>query len=372
MLVRTLWSHVRGYVIIRAKGNRLEALINEAVAAGVHLWQLERASSRLLVARTEAADFARLARTGQRLGVRVTALEKRGFPFACRRARQRRALVAGGFLFAALLYVLAQFVWFIEVEGVDGIRPEAVLHAAAEAGLRPGVLRSSVRRDAVVDGLHRQLPRVAWAGIELRGALATVRVVERTEADATLHSPGDIVAVADGVVEHIVVTRGHAVVAVGDTVEASQPLIRGAKARSAAPEEGEEDELVLPADEPTTIRAEGSVWGRVWYRGYAEVAVSADGQLSPEAPSVASAKERALAAAEASIVEHLPPGADIRERDVTAYEELHLQPAIVRATVTVSVYQNLGRFVPVIRSPEAEGDGLKDERDGQSVERTRQ
>lgn len=357
MLVRALWSHARGYVIIRAKGKRLETFINSAIAADIHLWRLERAAPHLLIARIEAADFARLARTARRVGVHVTVLQKFGVPFLLLRARRRRAFVAGALLFIVSLYVLAQFVWFVRVEGTTDLAPEAVLAVASRAGLRPGVLRDDVKREEVVLMLHKQLPRVAWTAIELRGALATVQVVERTVADPLLHVPGHIVAEQDGIVERIAVTQGHAVVEIGDTVEAGQPLISGMLTPGGVPYEER-----LRAGQLPFIRAEGTVWGRVWYRGYAEVSL-----LTADMTAVAmeAARERAVAAAAAAVAERIPPGAEIKERDIAVADDLDLLPPVVRATVTVAVYQNLGRFSPVAADEPAGGVGQKGESDGQ-------
>lgn len=357
MLVRALWSHAKGYVIIRAKGRRLEAFINSAVAAGIHLWRLERAAPHLLIARTDAADFARLARAGRRVGVHVIVLQKFGLPFAMFRARRRRGFVVGAVLFVVSLYVLAQFVWFVRVEGTADLRPEAVLAAVAEAGLRPGVLRDDIQPDVVTHALHKQLPLIAWTAVEMRGALATVRVVERTVADPQLHVSGHIVAAHDGIVERIAVTQGHALVDIGDTVEAGQLLISGMLTPGGAPYEER-----VRAGELPIVRAEGAVWGRVWYRGYAEVALS-ESNVSEDVVQLAG--EQAVAAAAAAIAERLPVGAEIKERDVVVQEELALQPAIVRATVTVTVYQDLGRFSPVTTDPLAGADGQKDESHGQ-------
>src|SRR5690606_21169012 len=133
---RRLWWHVRGYVIIRAYGRRLEALINGAVREGLALWDLERASSALLLGRAFAADYRRLARLGRRLGVRVDVVGKAGLPFWAAQARRRPGLVLGGAVFVGVLCWLAQFVWFVHVDGAQTLPPAAVLEAAPAAGLR--------------------------------------------------------------------------------------------------------------------------------------------------------------------------------------------------------------------------------------------
>lgn len=357
MLVFELWSRIKGYVIIRAKGRRLEAFVNDAIKADIHLWRLERSAPHMLVARTKARCYARLARIGARVGVRVTVLQKIGLPFWLLKARRRTVFVTCGLLFALSLYVLAQFVWFVRVEGIRELTAQEVLSIAEQAGLRPGVPRHEVKQDDVVHRLHQKLPRLAWSGVALRGALATIRVVERTNLDPALDAPGHIVAAADGIVERLIVTRGTPVVDVGDTVAEGQLLISG----MLTPESTSYVER-LQAGEKPFIRAEGLVWGRVWYRGYAEVALipSDDGTIDGER-----AKNDALAAAAAAIEERLPPGAEIKERDVSTVEDVAVQPAVVRATVTVAAYQSLGRFSPVDADSTADGVGQKDESNGQ-------
>lgn len=360
MLARSLWSHIYGYVIIRANGRRLEALINSAVRDEIHLWRVERASDTLLVARVRAADFARLARHGRRLRVRVDVLKKRGAPFWLARARRRRMFVLGGALFMAVVYGLAQFVWFVRVDGADAVPAEVILQTVAEAGLRPGAARSTIRRDDVERTLYLEVPRLAWAAVELRGAVATVRVAERTALDATLAQVGHIVAVRDGIVERVTATVGQPLVAPGDTVQTGMPLISGVL-RSDTDAYAER----LQAGLPPLVRAVGTVWGRTWYRGYGEA--RAPGPTSPDmsAPTDDQLAAEAIAEARAQAIADLPPDAEIIDEDVEVVDDRLLEPRVVRAAVTVTVLQNLGRFSP-LTAEERENGGLpKDETDGQ-------
>lgn len=367
-----LWSHTKGYVIIRAKGRRLEAFINGAIGVGIPLWRLERAAPNMLVARVLAADFARLARGARRFGVRVTVLQKVGLPFWLARLGRRRVFVVTGLLFALALYGLAQFVWLVRVDGNEQLTEAEILLVAERSGLHPGVGRNEVQPDEVVYMLHRELPRLAWVGIDVKGTLATIRVAERTVPNPALHGPGHIVAVADGIVERMIVTRGVAVVDVGDTVEEGELLISGrmSDAKPDEPEPSEEAEDVPASsmdegDESPLVRAEGSVWGRVWYRAFAEVTLSGSGH---DEVAVAETSAEAVAVADEALSRRIPSGADVRERDVVIVEELSLQPAVVRATVTVAVYQPLGRFVPISATDgdddPLDGDDLPDLDDG--------
>ncbi|MBO8141425.1 MAG: sporulation protein YqfD [Firmicutes bacterium] len=397
MRLRSVWPVIGGYVIIRAKGGRLEAFINRAVAAGVHLWRLERIAPHLLVARAAAGDFPRLARAARLHGVQLRIVQKAGLPFFLARARRRHGFIVGGALCAALLYGLSQFIWFVRVEGNERLSAEEVLAVAAGAGLRPGVLRDEVRRDIVERRLHLELPQIAWTAVNVRGAVATVRVVERTGLDVDARGPGHIVSAGDGVVERVTVIRGEALVAPGDTVRQGQPLISGLLSSGS---ESYDDKLAR--GELPYVRAEGSVRGRVWYRGYGEAplfrTIDEDtGRVhrlltvrigerewtfgSPEPPfadvrwerregawkrpwdvgwtlhvahevrrlrepvAEALAREAAMAAALAQARQQMPVGATVVQEDVQV--TIDKEAGVVRASATVEAVQELGRFSPV-------------------------
>lgn len=358
MLVQTLWSLIQGYVIIRANGRRLEAFINAAVRDGIGLWRVERATTSLLVARVGAAQFGRLARHGRRVGVRVDVLKKVGMPFWLHRARRRPLFLLGGALFALALYGFTQFIWFVNVDGAETVPTADILAVAAESGLRPGTMRRAVGRQHVEQALYTQLPKLAWATVELQGVTATVRVVERTSAEDVLHDVGHVVAVRDGIVERVAVAVGEALVAPGDTVQAGMPLISGFLSPGT-----EAYEERVRAGLPPAVRAVGSVWGRTWYRGYGEARADAGvDELGPEQRDAL--RRRAVEAAWSQATAAMPGDAQIVEDEVVVIEESQFEPRVVRAAVTLTVLQNLGRFFPLPPDEQDDGGQLKDELDG--------
>ncbi len=295
-----------------------------------------------MVAEAHAGDFRRLARHGRRLQVRVDVLEKGGVPIWAARARRRPTLVLGGALFAAALYWLGQFVWFVHVDGAQTLATADVLRAAERAGLHPGAARHAVRRESVERTLHLELPDLAWAAVELRGTVATVRVVERTGADPSLTQPGHVVAVRDGIVERVSVTAGEALVAPGDTVQAGMPLISGVLTPGS---EGYEERAGR-----TAARGQGlglSVGPDVVPRLRRRARVSEHAPASGPEADAHTLTQAAVERARRQAAEALPPDAQIVEEDVVVVDNRAVEPRVVRAAVTITVLQNLGRFSPL-------------------------
>lgn len=207
------------------------------------LFDVVRVNPSLLVAGVEPRSVRLLRHIGRGSRVKASVLKKTGAPFLGARLRRRKGFVLGFLLFPAALYLLSSRVWFVHVEGARRLPASAVLEVAREAGLVPGVPRSTVDRRRVARELLLTLPRLSWAAVEMRGTLAVVRVVEREVPDPATLGPAHVVAARGGKVEKLIPFRGTPRVTVGDRVRPGQLLIEGTP----------------------TLRADGIVRARVRY-----------------------------------------------------------------------------------------------------------
>lgn len=261
-------------VVIGVKGERLEQFVNQAVRAGVGLRRIERPRPDLLVARVEAGDFRRLRAVCRRRPWQARVLHRGRSGF--KRLLGRSGLVVGAGLAALALLLLSQRIWFVRLEGAERVSAERVYAVAAESGLRPGVRREDVDRDAVQRSLLMELPAVAWAAVDLRGTLATVRLAERIQHGAALDLPGHIVAARSGVVERVVVVEGEPAVEPGETVQAGQLLVSGLLPPGSEAYRAALDDGRLPY-----LRASGKVYARVWHEAEADAALEV-AELQPK------------------------------------------------------------------------------------------
>jgi len=251
--VKVTWFHaVRGCVTIRIFGDGTERLVGEAAGDGIELLDLRRTSRGELECVVTAGDFFRLRPHLRRTGCRLRIVRKRGLPFLLARIGRRKFFAAGLALFFAGLYLLSSLVWRIEIEGNERLTDERIMAAARAEGLYP--FQWSFRlpdTGELARRLQLALPGAAWVGVEKRGTLVTIRVVETTEPEPReLLSPRHLIATEDAVVTRVTATRGRPVVKKNQRVRKGDVLISG---------------IIGGEGNTVTVPAEGTVRGLVWH-----------------------------------------------------------------------------------------------------------
>ena len=256
----------RGYLEVAVSGDQAVQLVQAVVAAGVPVWRLRRAGA-AYHACLLARDYHRLRPFVRQYRARVRILGRRGLPFQVR-SRARRAVFTGLIIFVGLLYVLGGFVWRIEITGAETTSRAEIIAALDAVGLRGGQPKRLVDTEAVEEGVLLAIPRLSWVGVELRGVVAHVQVIEKNVPGylAGEMAPADVVAAKAGRVEALIVLAGQAQVVEGDQVEAGQVLISGD-----APRWEYHGRTSPPGPQPAEVRARGLVRARVEYDLYGEV-----------------------------------------------------------------------------------------------------
>jgi similar to stage IV sporulation protein len=249
-------SFLTGYVEILARGPQLEKLINLITNSNFYLWDVKRLGPEVLQAKIRAHTFLRIREFIRKSGSTVRIHRKRGWPFLRRKLGRRKVFFIAAILFIAFLIYLSSFIFFIKVEGFKGEDQQRLLDSLGKAGLRPGILRKDLlhKKNFIEREVIRVTPRAVWLGINVRGVVAEIKVVQRKFPPAP-QGVCDIVAARDGVITKMIVVRGVPVVKEGETVARGDLLISGTQWRT-DPQTGELIKEELPAS--------GMVEARVW------------------------------------------------------------------------------------------------------------
>ena len=231
-------------------GLNLERFMNTLQRQGVPLLQASRRDRRTLEGVCYSADLPAVLALAEEKGWRVQETAPMQLSAALSWLARRPGVPVGAALALALMIILSQFVWQVEIHQAGPYRADMAAYLQ-ENGYRPGLLRKRVDASALERALTERYPQIAWFHVYVHGATLVVDVsqgVPMPEGPNT--QPGDVVARRDGVVEMVNVYAGTAVVKPGDAVRQGQVLIRGA--------EKDRDGAEMP------VAARGVVRARCW------------------------------------------------------------------------------------------------------------
>ncbi|MGE5415226.1 MAG: sporulation protein YqfD [Acidobacteriota bacterium] len=263
MNAKSWLDYIGGMVTVRVKGPYPEKVINLALSRGIYLMGVNRRGEDISFSlRTSGLEPLRSIVDNLEYGMDVES--KQGWPFLKRILQRRWALALGGILFVVALYVLSSFIWYLGVVGSRHVAPEMILQSAARYGLYDGVNKMGLDTKAVEDGILKDIPRLSYVEVDIKGIRGTIKVVEKIlPDDLVIKGPAHVVARKGGIIEDFFVLTGEAQVEKGQIVGKGQILISGVI--KPPPEQ-----ISPEPEEPKLVKAEGSVRARVWYEGYGE------------------------------------------------------------------------------------------------------
>lgn len=255
-MITYFWLWWRGFVTVRLRGPGLERLLNRIAEADIVLWQVERRTPDVLLARFGTDDFCRLRPLLWGTRIQVSILDRHGLPFLLRDLRKRLLLMAGLALCLAFIVHLAGYIWVVEITGHESLSAGELRIAAEQLGLNVGVRRAAIAPRQIEKQLLLRFPTLAWVQLELKGVKARLYLSERDEGDGVKTGAGHIYATEGGVITQVLVLRGTAQVKEGDTVQPGEVLISGV--------------YYDPRGQKQFGSAEGVVKARVWHEAVGE------------------------------------------------------------------------------------------------------
>lgn len=216
-------NYVLGYYILRVRDGA--AFANLMLAQGVASWNpvLRNGCVTLCMLRSE---YSRLKLP---CSLDVEIVREVGVPQLVNRYRRRPGIFVGALLFTFILYMSSMFIWSVEIKGTERLSEDEVTEQLAELGCGVGSFIPFIDFYVLCNDYLAQTGNVSWISVNLRGTVAYVELRERIMPEVTEKSdtPANIVAAADGIVQHVEVYSGITAVKSGDAVKKGQLLISG-------------------------------------------------------------------------------------------------------------------------------------------------
>ncbi len=230
MFFNNIFQFWKGYVILYLKGYDIERFFNICRRRGIRLWGIRRPSVSEAIVCIGLADFRRIRPVAGKTKTSIRIRKKRGVPVLVRKYRKRYFLFLGALLLICFLGIMSQFVWSIEIEGIDAVNRQQVLEAAEAAGVRIGAWKGNLQDgQAMKDIILNRVPDISWTWVYLKGTKAVIRVKEKVLPPVVVDksAPCDIIARRDALIRKITAKNGEPLVEPGEAVLAGDVIIAG-------------------------------------------------------------------------------------------------------------------------------------------------
>lgn len=220
----------RGYLHVVIRGYSPERFLNLCSNLNIVLWDLRPTDDGYAFCISLQA-FQRLKPILRKSGTRIRITERCGLPFLLFRYRKHRFFLCGICCAIAVLFLMTQFVWKVEITGNSFYSNQVLLDFLEDSGVGYGTLKKTMDCEEIETLLRGQFDDITWVSARLSGTRLYLTIQERvggtTDQVVREEVPSDLVADCSGTIDSIVVRKGTPVVEKGDTVEKGDILVSG-------------------------------------------------------------------------------------------------------------------------------------------------
>ncbi len=221
MFVKIFFNYIIGYVSIVVEGYYIERFINICKSKNIFFWNMKREKSSLLYANVGIKEFKQLKSIAKKLKCNIKIKRKRGLPFIFNKYKKRKIFVVLLLLVVVLLTTCSNYVWNVEITGLENISYEEISDQLEEAGLAVGISKNKIDVKKITNDIRLKRDDIAWIGINITGTNAKVEIVEAKEKPEIIDENEycNIIADKECMITKINVQNGTAMVKKGDIVK---------------------------------------------------------------------------------------------------------------------------------------------------------
>ncbi|MFY4774883.1 sporulation protein YqfD [Metabacillus sp. RGM 3146] len=253
------WTNfLLGYIRVVLNGRGTERFVNECIRNGIPVWKVKRTKEEELSLFVRLKDVHALRPIARKNDCKCHFKERRGIPFLMRKTGRNLGFAIGFVLFLAVLFLLSNMVWSIEIQGAKPETEHLIKKELTRIGVKEGSIQFLIPdADDIQKSLSDRIKAITWVGVKLNGTSYHLKVVEKNEPDKTEYaSPGNIVAAKKAVITRMFVSHGKPLVTVNDHVQKGQLLVSG---------------VIGTEKNSKIIASKALVFGETWYKSSVEV-----------------------------------------------------------------------------------------------------
>lgn len=229
MYFKILVAYLLGYVTIEIEGYYIERFMNICNNQKIFLWNLKRPKTAIMKANIAIQDFKKLKPIVKKTKCKIKISHKKGLPFFFHRYQKRKVFLIFFILVIIGIIALSNFIWNIEITGIDKINEQEIRQLLEENDFKLGKSKAKIDTKQVIDQIRLQRADIAWIGIEMNGTNATVRIVEADLKPDIIPEEEycNIVATKAGMITKISAQNGTPLVKEGEIIQRGSVLVGG-------------------------------------------------------------------------------------------------------------------------------------------------
>ncbi|MDD3303970.1 MAG: sporulation protein YqfD [Clostridia bacterium] len=223
-------QNMMGIVTVQIEGFFTERFINLCRINNVKIWDIRNVVKGIVRFKINIYEFKKLKKIAKKTKCKVTIKDKKGIYFFLFKYRKRKLIFILISLVIFFSILFSTYIWNIEVEGNEYIDTDKIITKLKESGMYIGKNKIGLDKKEVVNALRTKVDDISWAGIDIDGTKAIIKIVEKTKLDGKNvqnSSIGNVVAQKSGIITKIVPENGTAKFKIGSYIEAGTIGIEG-------------------------------------------------------------------------------------------------------------------------------------------------
>ena len=227
MLIK-LFRWLRGYLLIRMKGQSPERFINLCSNRYIYLWDLKHFEGEYEF-RIMLKDYLKLKPIAKKTGTIPYVKKRYGLPFFVHKYRRRKGYAAGILLFCVILYILSLYIWDISILGGHSYTPEAMLKFLKSNEIYTGMQKKHVDCQDIEELIRGTYKDIGWVSAEIKGTRLIIKITETNMPAPAVTATENchIIASKDCIITKIITRTGTPKAEVGSVVKKGDILVSG-------------------------------------------------------------------------------------------------------------------------------------------------
>lgn len=176
--------------------------------------------------------------------------------------KRKVSLVIGAGLFFAVIYILSNYVWAIDIQTQKNLSPFEIRHQLSTIGIKPGLNKSQINVRELEKQMENLNDEIMWIRIRIEGSTLKLVVKEKVNPPSIEKVQfNEVVAKMDGEVKRVYTNSGNPTVVPGDIVKKGDNLIVPIQGR-----EGFQKE----------VKPSGTIIANTFYEKFMEIQISGE------------------------------------------------------------------------------------------------